>query len=118
VSRPTNINNEMKDYGFDLKLDIALHIKAESYEDAKRILKEKLNCASANLGAFDNGDPILAEATLNDVITPDMLFEVDGEDPMVCECGAIEGEPEWGTVGDGYGGLCPACADKEETGDE
>lgn len=34
--------------------------------------------------------------------------------PGICEsCGAIPGEPDYGTVGDGYDGLCPSCADKE-----
>ncbi len=33
----------------------------------------------------------------------------------VCsKCNAIEGSPEWGTVGDGFDGMCPCCADKEE----
>lgn len=30
------------------------------------------------------------------------------------ECGAVEGTPEWGTVGDGFDGYCPSCADKRE----
>jgi hypothetical protein len=30
-------------------------------------------------------------------------------------CGAVEGTPEWGTVGDGYDGLCATCADKENS---
>jgi hypothetical protein len=34
------------------------------------------------------------------------------EDACVCpRCGAVEGTPEWGTVGDGYDGYCPTCSD-------
>jgi hypothetical protein len=29
-------------------------------------------------------------------------------------CGAVPGTPDYGTVGDGYDGLCPSCADKEQ----
>ena len=30
------------------------------------------------------------------------------------ECRAVEGTDDWGTVGDGYDGYCPSCADKRE----
>jgi hypothetical protein len=30
------------------------------------------------------------------------------------ECRAVEGTEDWGTVGDGYDGYCPSCADKRE----
>lgn len=37
------------------------------------------------------------------------------EDVEVCpDCGAVEGSPEWGTVGDGFDGYCPSCADKRD----
>lgn len=40
---------------------------------------------------------------------------VSNEDMGVCrECGAVPGTAEYGTVGDGYDGLCPSCADKAE----
>ena len=29
-------------------------------------------------------------------------------------CGAVEGTEEWGTVGDGFDGYCPGCADERE----
>lgn len=105
----------MTDYAFDLKLDVALRVKADTFEDAVRLLKEKLDCAEANFGSWPNGDPIVAEATLNGSVIKNMLFEVDGEEPTVCpECGALEGDPEWGTVGDGFDGYCPSCADKRD----
>jgi hypothetical protein len=37
------------------------------------------------------------------------------DDAETCPgCGAVEGTPEWGTVGDGFNGYCPSCADKIE----
>lgn len=40
---------------------------------------------------------------------------VSHDDIGACtECGAIPGTSEYGTVGDGYDGLCPSCADKAE----
>jgi hypothetical protein len=33
-------------------------------------------------------------------------------------CGAVPGTARYGTVGDGFGGLCPSCADKAEQAGE
>jgi hypothetical protein len=38
----------------------------------------------------------------------------DKEADACPDCGAVEGTPEWGTVGDGFDGYCPSCADKRE----
>lgn len=44
---------------------------------------------------------------------------VSNDDVEVCEeCGAIPGTAEYGTVGDGFDGLCPSCADKAEEENE
>jgi hypothetical protein len=105
----------MTEFAFDLRLDVAMRVEAESFEAAVKLLREKFNCADANFGAWDNGDPILAEASLTYEPNKDSLFEVDGDPVEVCpECGAIEGTPEWGTVGDGFDGYCPDCADKRD----
>ncbi len=48
--------------------------------------------------------------------TTDTLCETCLED-VTCPtegCGAIEGTEKWGTVGDGFDGYCPSCADKRE----
>lgn len=38
------------------------------------------------------------------------------DDIQACDdCGAVEGTPEWGTVGDGSDGKCPSCADRFES---
>lgn len=105
----------LHEYAFDLKLDVSLRVRASSYEQAVKKLRRKLDCANANFGAWDNGDPILAEASLNYDPPKDALYEFDGDPAEVCPgCGAIEGEPEWGTVGDGFEGYCGNCADKRE----
>jgi hypothetical protein len=39
---------------------------------------------------------------------------VDLTDVRCLGCGAIEGTEEYGTVGDGFDGYCPSCADKRE----
>lgn len=40
-----------------------------------------------------------------------------GDGPVVCPgCEAVEGTSEWGTVGDGFDGYCPSCADKRDPG--
>jgi hypothetical protein len=44
---------------------------------------------------------------------------VSFDDVEACEeCRAIPGTSEYGTVGDGFDGLCPSCADKADPGDE
>lgn len=66
----------MTEYAFDLKLDVALRVNAETQEQAIAMLRDVLDCADVNLGAWPSGDPITAEASMNDVPT---LYEVDGE---------------------------------------
>lgn len=40
------------------------------------------------------------------------------EDVTCPGCGAIEGTEDYGTVGDGFDGYCPSCADKREENGE
>lgn len=64
----------MKRYGFDCTLTAAIRVEAESEEEARKMLSDALDCADVNFGAWPNGDPILAEASLD---RPDpRLFEV------------------------------------------
>lgn len=67
----------MKEYAFDCKLQCAIRVNAASEEEAREMLAKQIDGASANLGAWPNGDPILAETSLDD--TSPTLFEVDGE---------------------------------------
>lgn len=106
----------MHEWTFDLTLDVAISVKAATFEEAAKLIKDKLDCAWARFGETEfDPSPLEGEATLNEEITTDMLGMVDGCDTTVCpECGAIEGTEEWGTVGDGYDGYCPNCADERE----
>jgi hypothetical protein len=69
----------MTEYAFDLKLDVAMRVKADTFEQAVAMLKDTLDCAQANFGAWPCGEPVTAEASLNGAVTRDMLYEVDGE---------------------------------------
>jgi hypothetical protein len=50
------------------------------------------------------------------------MFRLEGLDDLIehieettCPgCGVVEGTREYGTVGDGFDGYCPSCADKRE----
>lgn len=64
------------EYAFDVKMFATIRVRASSQGEALKMLRQALDCASANLGAWDNGDPILCEASLDG--DPD-LIEIDGE---------------------------------------
>lgn len=50
---------------FDVNLVASIRIKADSLSVAKRKLSELLDCASANLGADSDGNPVIAEVSLD-----------------------------------------------------
>lgn len=66
----------MREFAFDVKLFASLRVKAESEAQARALLREALDCADANFGAWPDGSPILAEASMDG--EPD-LFEIDEE---------------------------------------
>jgi hypothetical protein len=83
---------ELHCYGFDLELSCSLHVQATSHEHALRILRDKLDCADSNLGAWPDGSPILCETSLRG--TP-ALFERDDLEckerpPIIFEPGRAE----------------------------
>jgi hypothetical protein len=96
----------MPEYAFDVILSAAIRVTADSQDAAIAILKDKIDCADANLGSFDNGDPILCEVSLHTPPTPTDCYEIDGDEPCAL-CG--DGNPDGG---DGWDGLCPPCADR------
>lgn len=104
----------MKTYSFDIQMFAVAHVKAASHREAVKLLDEALDCIELDYRRdHENGVIELTEASMSD--DPE-LYAVDHDDAFVCPgCGAVEGEPEWGTVGDGAFGYCPACADKEES---
>lgn len=72
----------LHEYAFDIYLTAAVRVRAADEESARRELRDKLDCADTNFGAWVNGDPILAEASLIDDgnCRPPHLYEIDGED--------------------------------------
>ena len=68
----------MHEYLFDVKLFASIRVKANSEAEARAMMIEALECADANFGAWPNGDPILAEASLDEPAN-DELVEIDGE---------------------------------------
>lgn len=63
-------------YAFDIMLKTAVRIEARSLREAKDKLIEALNCATVNLGETDDGQTLVAEASIDG--EPE-LFEFDGE---------------------------------------
>ena len=68
----------MHEYLFDVKLFAAIRVKAETEEQARQMLRDSIECATANLGHWPSGDPIVCEVSLDDPAF-DELIEVDGE---------------------------------------
>lgn len=66
------------EYAFDICLAGALRVKAESEEEARTLMWMLLDTASANLGAWPGGEPMLCEVSIAEGTRPS-LFEVDGE---------------------------------------
>jgi uncharacterized protein with GYD domain len=73
VEQPKPVEHE---YAFDVMLVAAVRVKAHSEDEARTKLKAEIDCNSANLGAWPDGEPILAEVSLNEVRC---LYEIDGE---------------------------------------
>lgn len=74
----------LHEYAFDCALAGAIRVPAADEAAARAQLKNKLDAASANLGAWDNGDPILAEISIvldaGPLAVPPSLCMIDGED--------------------------------------
>lgn len=66
------------EYAFDLTLASTIRVKANSAAEAVALLKQNLDAADCNMGAWPDGSPILAECS---IIGDPSLFEVDGNDP-------------------------------------
>ncbi len=55
----------MREFAFDVKLFAsAAGSKPKSQAQARALLREALDCADANFGAWPDGSPILAEASM------------------------------------------------------
>lgn len=68
----------MHEYLFDVKLFASIRFRADSEEHARAMMREHIDCNTANLGAWPSGEPILCEVSLDEPAN-DELIEVDGE---------------------------------------
>jgi len=50
-----------KDFTFDVEMYATFTVRAETAEEAEKILDERVSGADANFGAWANGDPIISE---------------------------------------------------------
>jgi hypothetical protein len=66
----------VNEYAFDVKMNASLRVQAQTQTQAKQIMQHTLQCADANLGAWPDGSPILAEISMDG--EPD-LYEINGE---------------------------------------
>ena len=69
----------MNEYAFDCVLTVALRVKANSEAEARAILKDNLDIADSNFGAWPDGSPILGEASLASDLAEPALYEINGE---------------------------------------
>ncbi len=74
--RTNPVNGEMIEYAFDVVLFAAIRVKACSEADARKQLREALDAADSNFGAWRDGSPITGEASMDGEPT---LYEVNGE---------------------------------------
>lgn len=65
-------------FTFDVKLAATITVPAFDEQKARELLREKLECADTNAGAWPDGNPILFEASLDDV-NPDLVSIDDRE---------------------------------------
>lgn len=67
-----------KTYTFDVSLFATVEVKAKTVDEARALLKEKVNGASCNAGGWPTGEPILFELSMDDGDSPNTLVSVDG----------------------------------------
>lgn len=128
----------MKLWSIDIKICATAYIKAETEEEAMKIANDLKNNGleldeqdgETPISCKQYSDPDLPDVSLSPAMTlygpweestPDCVhdYEEEDEDEDTClGCGAVPGTPEYGTVGDGFDGYCPSCADKREVSGE
>jgi hypothetical protein len=92
---------QVKEFLFDARLLAAIRVHAESEEEARKLILDTIDANTVNLGAWPNGDPIVAEASAERT----WLVEIDGE-----ESEPEDDEDEYVT-GDCFQGAC----DRDDT---
>jgi hypothetical protein len=73
----TDLTSVVHEYAFDCTLRAAIRVKGTSREQAETCLRESMDAADCNGGAWPNGDPILFEASVADGELA--LYELDGQ---------------------------------------
>ncbi len=71
------------EYALDVRLYACIRVMAPNVIEARKMVLHHLDCADTNFGIWDDGTPILAEASVDDPVMP--CFAVDG-DPEHPEC--------------------------------
>jgi hypothetical protein len=67
--------SKLTEFAFDVTLAAAVRVRATSLEEAHKLLKSTIEASDANLGSWPNGDPILAEVSVDGEAD---LFEING----------------------------------------
>lgn len=68
--------DDRTEYAFDVKLLATIRVRAASEAEARKMVDDALDCAFANFGAWPDGLPITAEASIDGEAD---LIEIDGE---------------------------------------
>ncbi len=68
-----------KIFTFDVKLFATIEVAASSENEARTLHNSKLGAASCNGGCWENGQPILFEASVDDGESACELVTVDGQ---------------------------------------
>ncbi len=69
----------MTEFAFDVRCVLAVRVEAKSEDEARRMIGEALDAASANCGAWPDGSPILGELSASEPNHAFHLYEADGE---------------------------------------
>lgn len=65
------------EYLFDVRMFAFIRVRAKSLAEARKMLREHLDCADCNFGSWPNGEPITCEASIDDDELP--CVEIDGK---------------------------------------
>lgn len=65
-----------KEFCFDVKMFACIRVQAKTLKQAQAMVREHLDAAACNAGAWPNGDPILFEASVDGELE---LAEINGE---------------------------------------
>ncbi|MER9436728.1 hypothetical protein NKJ04_17695 [Mesorhizobium sp. M0618] len=107
----TNLIDKLVEWEKDSRSPLHKHfneIAFENYEDEGNLEIDRQGDETAMVSiSEDDGAYVLAWQW------------VSNDEADICtECGDHPGSETYGTVGDGYDGLCPSCADKAEEEDD